>query len=145
MTLLENIDKDFKEAMKSKDELTLSVLRLARSSLKNKQIEIMHELSDAEAQVVLKTMIKQYQDALSDFQSAGRQDLVERQQKEIDILSEYLPPSLPPEELEKIVKEAVSTSGATDVGKAMGVAMKAVAGRADGNAVREIVQRLLSR
>lgn len=145
MTLLENIDKDFKDAMKSKDELTLSVLRLARTSLKNKQIEVMHELSDAEAQAVLKTMIKQYQDALSDFQNAGRQDLVERQQKEIDILAKYLPAALPQAEVEKLVSEALETSGATDVGKAMGVAMKAVAGRADGNVVREIVQRLLSR
>ncbi len=144
MTIIEQIEVDFKTAMKSKDELGLSVLRLMRTALKNKQLELQHELSDAEAQAVFKTTIKQYQDAITDFQSAGRQDLVERQQKEIDIITKYLPPSLPPEELEKIVREAISTSGATDMGKAMGVAMKAVDGRADGNQVRAIVQRILA-
>lgn len=144
MTTLEKIEQDFKDAMRSKDELALSALRLVRTSLKNKQIELMHELTDADIAAVLKTMIKQYQDALGDFSGAGRQDLVERQQKEIDLVARYLPPALPPEELERIVKEALGSSGATDVGKAMGAAMKAVAGRADGNAVREIVQRLLA-
>ncbi|MCC7522250.1 GatB/YqeY domain-containing protein [Candidatus Uhrbacteria bacterium] len=144
MTVLERVDTDFKQAMKSKDELALSVLRLVRTALKNKQIELMRELKDEDAHAVLKTMIKQYQDAVSDFQSAGRQDLVERQQKEIDLISTYLPPAMAPEELEKIVKEAVAASGATDMGKAMGAAMKAVAGRADGNEVRAIVQRILS-
>lgn len=144
MTTQEKIEQDFKDAMRSKDELALSALRLVRTALKNKQIELMHELSDAEIAAVLKTMIKQYQDALGDFSGAGRQDLVERQQKEIDLVARYLPPALPPEELERIVKESLGASGATDVGKAMGAAMKAVAGRADGNAVREIVQRLLA-
>ena len=145
MTILEQIDKDFKEAMKAKDEIRLSVLRLVRTALKNRQIELLHELSDQEAIAVLKTMIKQYQDALSDFSNAGRQDLVERQQKEIDIIATYLPPALPEEELERIVRDAVDTSGTTDFGKVMGAAMKAVDGRADGNAVRTIVQRMLSR
>jgi hypothetical protein len=144
MTVLERVEADFKTAMKSKDELTLSVMRLVRSALKNKQIELGRELKDEDTQPVLKTMIKQYQDALVDFQAAGRQDLLERQQKEIDLIAQYLPPSLPPEELEKIVSEAVKSSGATDMGKAMGAAMKAVAGRADGNEVRAIVQRHLS-
>jgi uncharacterized protein YqeY len=144
MTVLERVEADFKTAMKSKDELTLSVMRLVRSALKNKQIELGRELKDEDTQPVLKTMIKQYQDALVDFQAAGRQDLLERQQKEIDLIAQYLPPSLPQEELEKIVAEAIKTSGATDMGKAMGAAMKAVDGRADGNAVRAIVQRHLS-
>ena len=144
MTILEQIDRDLKEAMKSKDEVALSTLRLMRTALKNKAIEIQHALSDAETTAVLKTMIKQYQDALADFNSAGRQDLVERQQKEIDLIGRYLPPALPPDELERIVREAVQASGATEVGKAMGAAMKAVNGQADGTAVRIIVQKLLS-
>jgi uncharacterized protein YqeY len=144
MTVLERVEGEFKVAMKSKDELALSVLRLVRSALKNKQIELGRDLKDEDTHAVLKTMIKQYQDALTDFQSAGRQDLMERQQKEIDLIAQYLPPSLPTEELEKIVTEAVKSSGATDMGKAMGAAMKAVAGRADGNEVRAIVQRQLT-
>lgn len=144
MTTTERIEHDFKEAMKAKDEFRVSVMRMVRTALKNKQIDMMHELSDAEAQAVLKTMVKQYQDALSDFQNAGRQDLVEKQQKEIDLIAVYLPAKLPPEEVEKIVAEAVKGMGKSDMGKAMGIAMKAVDGRADGNEVRAIVQRLLS-
>jgi uncharacterized protein YqeY len=144
MSILIQIDQDFKEAMRSKDELALSALRLVRTALKNKQIDLGHELSEAEVNAVLKTMIKQYQDALVDFNAAGRQDLVERQQKEIDLIAKYLPPALSTEELEKIVKEALAAAPTTDVGKAMGMAMKAVNGRADGNQVRSIVQRLLS-
>ena len=144
MTTLERIDQDFKEAMKSKDEFRLSVLRMARTALTNRQIDLRKELGDADAQAVLKTMVKQYQDALSDFQSAGRQDLVEKQQKEIDLLATYLPAKLPPEEVEKIVAEAVKGLASNEMGKAMGAAMKAVDGRADGNEVRAIVQRLIS-
>lgn len=145
MSTLEKLEKEFKEAMKAKDERRLSVLRLMRSELKNKQIELGKELDEKEVQAVLKGMIKQYLDALSDFSSAGRQDLVEKQQAEIDVVRGYLPPALPKEELEKIVQDALDASGEKDFGKAMGVAMKAVDGRADGGDVREIVQRLISR
>ncbi len=144
MTTLERIEQDFKAAMKNRDEFGLSVIRLTRTALKNKQIDLMHELTEAEAQAVLKTMVKQYQDALNDFQNAGRMDLVEKQQKEIDLINQYLPAKMAPEELEKIVREAVSGMSASDMGKAMGAAMKAVDGRADGNEVRTIVQRVLA-
>lgn len=146
MTISEHITADMTSAMKSKDELKLSTLRLVRSSLKNKQIDVGHELSDDEATAVLKTMKKQFLDALTDFESAGRTDLIEKQKAEIAILENYLPQAMPAEELERIVAEAVKASGATsqaDFGKAMGMAVKAVEGRAEGNAVREIVQRLL--
>lgn len=144
MTILEQLDQAFKDAMKAKDEVTISTLRLARTALKNRQIEVQRVLTNEEVVAVFKTMIKQYQDAISDFTNAGRQDLVERQQKEIDILAAYLPPSLPPEEVERIVREALEVADVKEVGKAMGVAMKAVAGRADGNDVRRIVERLLA-
>lgn len=143
MTLVQTVDQDFKEAMKAKEEVRLSTLRMLRTSIKNKQIDVQHELSDQEVTGVIKTMMKQYQDALSDFMSAGRTDLVDRQQRELQILQGYLPPALSGEELEAIVRDAVQSSGISDVGKAMGVAMKAVDGRADGNEVRNIVTRLL--
>lgn len=144
MTLVQTVDNHFKEAMKAKEEIRLSTLRMLRTALKNKQIDVQHELNDQEAMAVIKTMMKQYQDALNDFMNAGRTDLADRQQKELDILSGYLPPALSTEELEAIVKNAVQSSGVTDAGKAMGIAMKAVAGRADGNEVRNIVEKLLS-
>ena len=140
MSILQRLDADFKEAMKAKDELALSVLRLMRTALKNKQIDVGHDLSDEEATAVLRGMIKQYQDALSDFANAGRQDLVDRQQREIDLIARYLPPPMPRAELERLVQEAIKTSGATDIGRAMGVVMKAVNGQADGKDVRAIVE-----
>lgn len=143
MTLVQTVDTDFKEAMKAKEEVRLSTLRMLRSALKNKQIDLQHELNDQEAMAVIKTMMKHYQDALNDFMNAGRTDLADRQQKELDILATYLPPALSREELEAIVKDAVQSSGVTDAGKAMGIAMKAVAGRADGTDVRAIVEALL--
>ncbi|MBP7133581.1 GatB/YqeY domain-containing protein [Patescibacteria group bacterium] len=140
MSILQRIDADFKEAMKAKDELALSVLRLVRTALKNKQIDVGHEASDDEILQVLRTMIKQYQDAISDFANAGRQDLVDRQQREIDLIARYLPPPMPREELERIVHDAIKSSGATEIGKAMGMVMKAVNGQADGKDVRAIVE-----
>jgi uncharacterized protein YqeY len=144
MTTIERIEQDFKEAMKARDEFRVSVLRMVRTSLKSKQIDLMHELTDVEALAVLKTMVKQYQDALNDFQNAGRMDLVEKQQKEIDAINTYLPAKMSTDELEKIVAGAVAGMSKADMGKAMGMAMKAVDGRADGNEVRAIVQRLLA-
>jgi len=144
MTIIEQLDQHFKEAMKAKDELAISTLRLMRTALKNKQIEAQHPLNDEEVVSVLKVMMKQYQDALSDFLNASRQDLVERQQKEIDLIAAYLPARLPAEEVERLVREALIASGIKEIGKAMGVAMKAVGGRADGNDVRRIVERVLA-
>lgn len=144
MTLVERIDHDFVEAMKAKEEARLSTLRMAKAALKNRQIDVGHPLTDEEAGAVIKTMIKQYQDALGDFARGGRDDLADKQRREIDVLMSYLPPELPDEELAGIVRDAVQASGATDFGKAMGAAMKAVDGRADGGRVREIVQKILA-
>lgn len=141
MSILLRIDADFKDAMKAKDELALSVLRLMRTALKNKQIDLGHEPSEEEALAVLRIMIKQYQDALSDFANASRQDLVDRQQREIDLIARYLPPPIARAELERIVLEAIKSSGATEIGKAMGMVMKAVNGQADGKDVRAIVEK----
>lgn len=147
MTILERIDADLKEAMKAKNEQELSTLRLVRSALKNKQIDLGHAPTDEEAMAVLKTTQKQYQDALTDFEKAGREDLAERQKAELIVVKRYLPESMPEADVEKIVREAIASTGATtaaDVGKVMGVAMKAANGRADGNIVRSIAQKILS-
>ncbi|HPN14544.1 MAG TPA: GatB/YqeY domain-containing protein [bacterium] len=147
MSLFERIEHDLKQAMKDKKELELSVLRLMRSNLKNKQIELMHPLSEEESQAVIRTMIKQGKDALTDFTGAGRMDLVERQTGEIGILEQYLPPAMSLDEVEAICKQVIQEANAAspaDLGRVMGLAMKVVAGRADGNTVRAIVQRLMS-
>jgi hypothetical protein len=145
MTLIERIEQDVKEAMKAKNESKLSALRLVRSALKNKQIDLGHPLTDDEAQSVVKTLVKQYKDALNDFVSAGRTDLADKQKEEIAMLEIYLPAQMGDAEIEAIVKKVIETTNATmaDMGRVMGAAMKEVAGRADGNKVKEVVQNLL--
>ncbi|MBU1907633.1 GatB/YqeY domain-containing protein, partial [Patescibacteria group bacterium] len=143
--LIEQLDQDFKTAMREKNETVLSTLRMARSALKNKQIELQAELSDDATAAVLRTMVKQYRDALNDFIAAGREDLAEKQKQEIEILERYLPPSITEAELEAICRRVINEQNAElkDLGKVMGLVMKEVAGRADGNSVRSIVQKLL--
>jgi uncharacterized protein YqeY len=145
MSILERIDADLKEAMKAKNEPVLSTLRMVRSALKNKQIEVQHEPTEDEAVAVIRTMVKQYRDALADFSSAGRQDLVEKQTQEISVLERYLPAAMPEAELTTICERIIKEQNATmkDMGKIMGLVMKEVNGRADGNTVRAIVQKLL--
>jgi uncharacterized protein len=145
MTIIPRIDEDLKEAMKAKNESALSTLRLVRSAFKNKQIELGHELTEEEAASVLRTMVKQYRDALSDFTSAGRTDLASKQQAEIELIERYLPAGISEAEIEAMTKKVIADTSATskDFGRVMGLVMKEVAGRADGNAVRAVVQHLL--
>jgi len=147
MNLYARISADIKEAMKSKNELELSTLRLVRAALKNKEIELMHPLTDDEILAVIKTMVRQGKDALVDFESAKRQDLIDRQTQELKILESYLPAQMPQEELEVLCKQAIKQSGvnnSADINKVMGFAMKLVAGRADGGTVRATLLQLLS-
>ncbi len=145
MTLLETINQDFTAAMKERREAELSTLRLLRAALKNRQIELMKELSEDEALSVVKSQIKQLKDALESF--ASREDLAQKARGELAVLEKYLPAQLSDAELEAVVKEAVAASGASgkaDMGRAMGAAMKAVSGQADGSRVKAIVETMLS-
>lgn len=146
MSLAEKITDNMKAAMKARDRATLSTLRLLISAMKNKQIDVQHELSDAEVQDVVKTQVKQLKDSIESFKAGGREDLATSVQAEIVVLEQYLPTQMSDEELERIVKNVVEKSGATskaDMGKVMGQAMAAVAGRADGSRVKELVASML--
>ncbi len=145
MTLLEQIDADLKEAMKAKNEAATSTLRMVRAACKNKQIDSGHVLSEEEAALVMRTMVKQYKDALADFQAAGRNDLAEKQAKEIELIEHYLPALLNEAQVEEICQAVIAELKATpaDMGKVMGAVMKRVAGQADGTVVRNAVQKLL--
>lgn len=145
MTLIETINKDFTAAMKERREAELSTLRMLRAALKNRQIELMHELTEDEAMAVVKSQIKQLKDAMESF--GTREDLRVKTEAELAVLEKYLPAQLSDAELDGIVKEAVAGSGAqskADMGRAMGAAMKAVVGRADGNRVKAVVEKLLA-
>ncbi|TAL51389.1 GatB/YqeY domain-containing protein [Patescibacteria group bacterium] len=147
MSLALKITEDMKAAMKAKDSATLSTLRLLISALKNKKIDVQHELSDVEVMDVVKSQVKQLKDSIESFKAGGREDLATSTHAEVLVLEQYLPSQMGDEELTQIVKEVVEKSGATskaDMGKVMGAAMAAVAGRADGSRVKEIVGTLLS-
>jgi len=144
--LKERIDNDLKESLKAKDESRVSTLRLLKSALKNLEIEKQEELKDEDIVAAIKKQAKQRKDSIEEFKKGNRQDLVEKEAKELAVLKEYLPEEMSQEELAEIVKSAISESGATsakDMGLVMKEAMAKVGGRADGKAVSAMVKEEL--
>jgi len=150
MKFQEQIDNDLKEAMKAKQADRLAVLRMLKAALKNTAIEkggASAVLDDAEALAVVRKQVKQRQDSVEGFEKGGRPELAAKEREEIEVLNAYLPKQLPPEELAAIVKEAIAEAGATSkaqMGAVMKIAQAKVAGRADGRALSQEVQKLLS-
>lgn len=146
MTLKEKLQEDLKTAMKNKDTVRLSVIRLAKAAVMNLEIARGHQLSDEEVIEVLAKEVKQRNDSLVEFEKAGRKDLVENLQKEILIVQEYLPAPLSETEVRKLIEEVIAEVGASskkDMNKVMPVLMPKVKGRADGKLVNQIVNSLL--
>ena len=148
-TLKERIDADLKDAMRSKNELTLSVVRMLKSAVKYKEVEPgAAALDDAGVQKVIATLIKQRRDSIQQFNDAGRPELAEKEEQEISVLQKYLPQQLSAEELAALVQAAVAETGAQSA-KDMGAVMKAVqpkvAGRAEGKAVSDAVKAALAK
>ena len=149
MSLSETIIEDLKTAMKSKDEIRLSCLRMLKAALKNKQVEKGkgQELKDEEIQAVITSFTKKGKEAAAEFRKGGREDLALKEEQEIKILYEYLPRQLTPEEIEKTLREIISELSAEsfkDLGKVMKVAMARMAGQAQGKEVNEIARKILS-
>lgn len=148
MSLHEQLNEDMKQAMKSKEKERLSVIRMLKAALQNEAIKHgKKELSEDEELTVLSRELKQRKDSLQEFEKAGRNDLVEKIQTEIQFVQQYLPDPLTEEEIEEIVREAISSTGASskaDMGKVMSVVMPQVKGKADGALVNKLVQKLLS-
>lgn len=146
MSLMERLTEDMKQAMKAKDAVRLSVIRMARSAIKNEEIEKGRPLTDDDVIAVLHRELKQRRDSLHEFEKAGRQDLVDKVKAEIEVLTQYLPEQLSDEELLELIRNAVQEVGATskkDLGKVMRVLMPKVKGRADGKRVNALVQQVL--
>ena len=144
--LTETIRGDMTEAMKSQEKERLSTLRMLQSALKNEQINVGHELSDEEAMTVIRKAVKQRQDSIEQYTSAGRTELAEKERSEMELLRTYLPPELSESELEAGIREIIASTGAAskkDMGKVMKEATARFKGRADGKKVQETVQRLL--
>ncbi|KZE68425.1 hypothetical protein AWM68_16240 [Fictibacillus phosphorivorans] len=147
MSLLNDLNQDMKQAMKDKNKQKLSVIRMLKASLQNEAIKLGRELNEEEELTVLVREMKQRKDSLQEFEKAGRDDLVAGLQDEIAVLTPYLPKQLTEEELQEIVAQTISETGAAskaDIGKVMGALMPKVKGKADGGLVNRIVQQQLS-
>lgn len=147
MSLLEKIDSDLVTAMKERVVSRVSVLRMLKSSIKNEQIKLGHELSDDEVMAVLKREAKQRRDSIEQFDKAGRDDLSSAERMELEVVKSYLPEQLSEEELKKTVDEIVQETGASspaEMGVVIGAVLKKVGGRADGSAVARIVKERLN-
>jgi uncharacterized protein len=134
MTYLERVQADLTAAMKGKDELRLSVLRMVKSALKNKEIEKMRPLDDLESLQVLQTLVKQRKESVDQFTKGGRQDLAEKEDKEIRIIEAYLPAAPSDSEIHQAIEEAISEAGADSL-KQMGAVIKAARARLEGKTI----------
>ncbi|WP_339063733.1 GatB/YqeY domain-containing protein [Tepidibacillus marianensis] len=147
MSLAERITEDMKQAMKNKDKLRLSVIRMIRSAIKYAEIELKTTLSEEQVIDVLTREVKQRRDSLQEFEKADRRDLVENVKEELIVLQDYLPKQLSEDELRTIVQEVivqVDAKAKSDMGKVMGALMPRIKGRADGKLVNQLVQEKLS-
>jgi len=147
MSLVDRLNQDMKLAMKNKDKLKLSVIRMVKSAIKNAEINQGTPLTDEQVLAVVTRELKQRRDSLQEFEKAGREDLAAPTRDEINILLEYMPEQMGEDEIRRLVSEAiqqVSAQSKKDIGKVMGVLMPKVKGRADGALVNKIVQEMLS-
>ncbi|MGN0733524.1 MAG: GatB/YqeY domain-containing protein [Emergencia sp.] len=147
MALKEQLMADFKEAMKAHDDTAKNTINLARAAIKQYEVDNREELDDAGIIAILSKQVKMRKDALADFEKAGRADLLEAYNKEIEILNRYLPEQLSKEKLMEIVKETAASlgieGGRQNMGKLMGPVMGKVKGLADGNDVKDVVMEFL--
>jgi len=134
MTLIERIQKNLTEAMKGKDELRLSVLRMVKTALKNKEIEKIRALEEAEALAVLQTLVKQRRESVEQFSRGGRKDLADKETKEIAIIEGYLPAAPTDAELTQAIEAAIAETGANSP-KQMGTVIKAARAKLGGKTV----------
>lgn len=145
MTLQEKIQANLTEAQKAKDEEKTTILRSLNAAIKNEEIaKRPEELKEEDVLTVLKREVKKLNDAIVEFEKAGRGDLKEQYKKEAEVLKEYLPEEMSEEEIRKIVKEKVSASEDDNFGKIMKEVMAETKGQADGGTVSRIVKEELS-
>ena len=146
--LAERIAQDLMAAQKAQDKVRLSSLRMLRAAVQTATIEAKpRELDDAGVVQIVRKLAKQRKESIDAFQKGGRQDLVTQETAELQILEQYLPAAVTPEEIRRVVQAAIHTAGATsakDFGRVMRQAMADLAGRADGKDVQRVVQELLA-
>jgi len=146
VSLRADITKDITAAMKAGEKEKLSTLRMLLSAAKYKEVDLKRELNDEEFQQTVATLVRQRQDSIEQFIKGGRQELADKEAREIEFLKGYLPAQMGADELRAIVRKAAAetgAAGASDMGKLMKAVMPQVKGKADGKLVNEIVKEVL--
>lgn len=144
----EQLEIDFKEALKAKNESAVSILRMLRAAIMNKSIELMKKnegLNDEEILAVIRAEVKKLKDAMADYEKGKRSDLAEQAKKEINILKKYLPPEMSEDEIRAVVARIVATNPVGETGQIMGEVMKELKGKADGVMVKRILQEEINK
>ncbi len=148
MTLKERINEDMKAAMRARDPEKLSAIRLLLAAIKQREVDERIQLDDAAVISVIDKMLKQRKDSITQYEAAGRQDLVDAERFEAEVLQSYMPAGLSGEEIAAAVAAAVAETGAAgpgDMGKVMGVLKPKLAGRADMTEVSKLVKAALAK
>lgn len=148
MDLIDQLESDLAEAMKLRDEVRTTTLRLLKSALKNYQIELGHDLTMQEALSVLQKEAKKHQDSIKQYEDAKREDLANEEKAELDVIEKYLPEQMSQEQVEKAVDSAIAELGATgpaDMGKVIGLVRQKTEGQADGSMIAELAKQKLSK
>jgi len=146
MSLEERLVEEMKQAMKSNDKLRLSTIRMIRSALKNKEIELRKKLEDEDIVKVVQVMVRKGEESVEQFQAGGRMDLVEKEKREIEILKSFLPQPLSQEEILKIIDLSIQETQASspkDIGKVMKSVIPKIGGKADGKLINQLVKERL--
>ncbi len=147
MDMTGKIAKEMIDAAKAKDKIRLSALRMIKAALHNREIDSKGGLSEKDALQVMSSMAKQRRDSIEQFRNGGRMDLVEKEEKELAIIQEFMPEQMSEEDIKKAIEAAVEEVGAAgvrDMGKVMKALMPVITGKADGKMVSEMVKVRLS-
>ncbi len=147
MNYKETIEREMVQAAKAQDKERLSALRLIKNTLHNREIDLHRELEDTEFLQAMAAMAKQRNDSIEQFKNGGRQDLVEKETRELKVIQEFLPSQLSEEEVGREIEAAIAEAGATglrDMGKVMKILMPRLTGKADGKLVGDKVKARLS-
>lgn len=146
MSLSQRIDDELKAAMKDRNQTRMDALRMLKSEVKRAAIDKKADLTDEEVQVIVQKSIKKHHDSIEMYKTGNRQDLVDKEASEIEVLKTYVPEQMGEAEVTALVKEAIASTGASskkDMGKVMGAIMPKVKGKADGRLVQQVVSSLL--
>jgi hypothetical protein len=147
MDINKKINEEMVSAAKAKDKIRLSAVRMIKTALHNKEIELIRPLNETETMQLLSVMVKQRKDSIEQFAKGGRTDLVEKEEAELKVVQEFLPAQMSDEEVENLIKKAIAEAGAVsakDMSKVMKILMPQITGKADGKAAGEKVKALLS-